>query len=78
MVEEEKLFCNDRGQVLISEKENTTEVELVSSAEQSTLLQLQCVFQCGSKNQCKLDFFKCELLYAFSTECCVLVNYLYY
>lgn len=43
-------FCNARAQVLISEKENIIEVELVSSAEQSTLLQLQCVFQCGCKN----------------------------
>lgn len=50
MVEEEKSFCNDRAQVLISEKENIIEVELVSSTEQSTLLQLQYVSQCKSKN----------------------------
>lgn len=77
-MEEEKPFCNDRAQVHISEKENVTEVELVSSAEQSTLLQLQCAFQCGCKNWSHLDFFKCELVYAFSTECCILVNYLCY
>lgn len=44
MAEEEKSFYNDRAQVLISEKENIIEIELVSSAEQFTLLQLQCVF----------------------------------
>lgn len=44
MAEEEKPFCNDRAQVLISEKDNTMEVKLVSSAEQSTLSELQCVF----------------------------------
>lgn len=44
MAEEEKPFSNDRAQVLTSEKENIIEVKLVSSTEQSTLLELQCVF----------------------------------
>lgn len=44
MAEEEKPFSNDRAQVFTSEKENITEVKLVSSTEQSNLLELQCVF----------------------------------